>query len=272
MLPLAQSSAWGWGDPKVAVLLAASVVLLVVFGWSQLRIRDPLVDLRRCGRKPIVVTNLASVLFGFALFASFIGTASYVEAPEASGYGFGSSLLVGGLAMLPSGLAMLSCPRSPPGSSRAVVRPDPRARGHRGRPRLAAAHRVERVAVRGHRRHHGRGHGYRHRVRRDPVHDQRAHARPRRSRAANGLNSLFRSLGSSLASAIGGSILAAGHGDPRQLRGAVADGVPGAVRDLRRGLAPGGDDRADGAAPLRRRCGPGLTAGPGQPDVRPGST
>src|SRR6185503_12663154 len=54
-----------------------------------------------------VITNLASVLFGFALIASFIGTASFVEAPEASGYGFGSSLLVGGLAMLPSGLAML---------------------------------------------------------------------------------------------------------------------------------------------------------------------
>ena len=107
MLPLAQSSAWGWGDPRVTVLLLASVAILAVFGWTQLRIRDPLVDLEALGRKPIVITNLASVLFGFALFASFIGTASFVEAPEASGYGFGSSLLVGGLAMLPSGLAML---------------------------------------------------------------------------------------------------------------------------------------------------------------------
>lgn len=57
--------------------------------------------------RPIVLTNVASILFGFALFASFIGTASFVEAPEASGYGFGASLLTGGLALLPSGIALI---------------------------------------------------------------------------------------------------------------------------------------------------------------------
>ena len=47
-----------------------------------------------------MLTNIASVLFGFALFASFLGTAAFVEAPEASGYGFGASLMTGGLALL----------------------------------------------------------------------------------------------------------------------------------------------------------------------------
>ena len=44
------------------------------------------------------------VCVGFALFASFIGTAAYVETPVASGYGFGASIVVGGLCLLPSGL------------------------------------------------------------------------------------------------------------------------------------------------------------------------
>ncbi len=54
-----------------------------------------------------MLTNVASILFGFALFASMIGTAGYLQAPVESGYGFGTSLLVSGLAMLPCGMMML---------------------------------------------------------------------------------------------------------------------------------------------------------------------
>ncbi|NRQ50004.1 MFS transporter [Aeromicrobium stalagmiti] len=209
LLPLAQRSAWGWGDPRIWILLAASVVIIAVFGWTQLRTADALVDLRALGRRPIVLTNVASILFGFALFASFIGTASYVEAPESSGYGFGSSLLVGGLAMLPGGLAMLLLS---PVAARLIER--------RGAPQTLALGAVIVAA------------GFLLRI---VVHDSlwqvivgativgagtgvgyaampaliNAHTPPGEIAAANGLNSLFRSLGSSLASAIGGSILAA---------------------------------------------------------------
>ncbi|MET0449566.1 MAG: MFS transporter [Aeromicrobium sp.] len=208
LLPLAQSSTWGWDDPRVWILLAAAVVLIGIFGVTQVRIHDPLVDLKALRRKPIVLTNLASILFGFALFASFIGTASYVEAPESSGYGFGSSLLVGGLAMLPSGLAMLLLS---PVAAKLIAR--------RGAPQTLALGATI-VAV-----------GFLVRI---VVHDSlwqvivgatiigagtgigyaampsliNAHTPPDEMGAANGLNTLFRSLGSSLASAIGGSILA----------------------------------------------------------------
>ena len=40
LLPLTQSAAWGWSDPRVWWLLGASAVLFAVFGWSQTRIRD----------------------------------------------------------------------------------------------------------------------------------------------------------------------------------------------------------------------------------------
>jgi MFS family permease len=209
LLPLSQSAVWGWDDPKVAGLLIASAVLVAVFGWSQTRISEPLVDLQALRRKPIVLTNLASILFGFALFASFIGTAAYVEAPEQSGYGFGSSLLVGGLAMLPSGLAMLLLA---PLAAKLINR--------RGAPQtlalgavIVAAGWLMRIVV-----HDtlwqviagatvigiGTGIGY------AAIPSLiNAHTPPTEIAAANGLNTLFRSLGSSLASAIGGSILAA---------------------------------------------------------------
>ncbi len=208
LLPLAQSSTWGWDDSRIWILLASSVVLIGIFGWTQVRTDDPLVDLKALRRPPIVLTNAASILFGFALFASFIGTASYVEAPESSGYGFGSSLLVGGLAMLPGGIAMLLLS---PVAAKLIAR--------RGAPQTLALGALV-VAV-----------GFLMRI---TIHDSlwqvivgstiigagtgigyaampsliNAHTPPDEMGAANGLNTLFRSLGSSLASAIGGSILA----------------------------------------------------------------
>jgi cyanate permease len=80
----------------------------VVFVGYERGLSAPLVDIRATMRRPIVLTNVSSVLFGFALFASFIGTASYVEAPAATGYGFDASIVVGGLCLLPSGLLMLA--------------------------------------------------------------------------------------------------------------------------------------------------------------------
>jgi len=209
MLPLAQGVQWGWRDPRVPGLLVAAITVLLGFGWSQTRIRDPLVDLAALRRKPIVLTNLASILFGFALFASFIGTASYVEAPEASGYGFGSSLLVGGLVLLPTGLAMLLFA---PIAATLIKR--------RGAPQTLALGAaavaggwVLRIVVHGSLWQVvagativgiGTGIGY-------AAIPSLINAHTPRSEigAANGLNTLFRSLGSTLASAVGGSILAA---------------------------------------------------------------
>src|SRR6185312_2063842 len=98
---------WGWTDARTLGLLALAVVLLAVFVLAELRIKSPLVDVRTTARPSLLLTNLASLCVGFALFATLIGTASYVQAPAATGYGFGKSILVGGLCMLPGGIAML---------------------------------------------------------------------------------------------------------------------------------------------------------------------
>jgi MFS family permease len=208
LLPLAQSSTWGWDDPKVWILLAVAAVLLVIFGFTQVKVSDPLVDLTALRRKPIVLTNLASILFGFALFASFIGTASYVEAPESSGYGFGSSLLVGGLAMLPGGIAMLLL--SPLAAKLIALRGAPQTLALGAT--IVAAGFLMRIVV-----HDtlwqvivgativGAGTGIGYAAMPSLIN---THTPANEIGAANGLNTLFRSLGSSLASAIGGSILA----------------------------------------------------------------
>jgi MFS family permease len=107
ILPLSQGTDWGWGSFRTIGLLVLSVVLLVGLVLTELRTTNPLVNVRAAAAPPILITNIASVFIGFALFATFVGTSNYVQAPESTGYGFGASVLTAGLCLMPSGILML---------------------------------------------------------------------------------------------------------------------------------------------------------------------
>jgi MFS family permease len=208
ILPLEQGHQWGWGSARVWGLLVASAVILATFAAYELRRRDPLVDLAALRRRPILTTNLASICFGFALFASFIGTSTFIEAGTWTGYGFDSSLLIGGLALLPSGLAMLIFA---PVAARMI--------GSRGAPQtlalgasIVAVGWVLRIVMTGSLWQVivgttviGIGTGIGYAAMPSLIN---AYTPPNEIAAANGLNTLFRSLGSTLATAVGTSILA----------------------------------------------------------------
>jgi MFS family permease len=209
VLPLAEGTEWGWGSFRVIGLLVLAVVLLVVLGIVETRHRNPLVNMQALSRRPVAITNIASVLVGFALFASFIGTSNYVQAPAATGYGFGSSVLTAGLTLLPSGILMLLLA---PVTARLSAAWGPARTLALGSViialgllwRILAVGELWQVIVGSAIIGAGTGIAYaslptliNHYT---PSHDLAA---------ANGINSLARSLGSTLASAIGGSLLAA---------------------------------------------------------------
>lgn len=208
LLPLSQGSRWGWSSPLVIGLLLASVVLLGLFLTTQRRTREPLIDLKTQTRRPILLTNIASMFFGFALFASLIGTASFVQSPPEAGYGFGSSMLVGGLTLLPGGLTMLVLAPFTAVMARRIGASRVLALGAI----ILAAGWVVRIVAVGSLTEviigativgAGSGIGY---AAMPAIIN--AHAPRDELASANGVNSLMRSLGSSLASAIGGAVLA----------------------------------------------------------------
>jgi MFS family permease len=53
-------------------------------------------------------TNLASIAIGFSMFAMSLVLPQLLQLPEATGYGLGRSLLTAGLVMAPSGLVMMA--------------------------------------------------------------------------------------------------------------------------------------------------------------------
>jgi predicted MFS family arabinose efflux permease len=107
LLAVSKGNEWGWTSPVVVGLFAATVVLLAVSARHLLRVRAPLVDLRVSARPAVLLTNIASIMVGFAMFAGFVLATQVLQAPEATGYGFGLSLIAAGVALLPMGGSMV---------------------------------------------------------------------------------------------------------------------------------------------------------------------
>ncbi|MCI3276236.1 MFS transporter [Streptomyces cylindrosporus] len=108
LLAISKGADWGWGSGTTLGLFGASVVVLLLWGWYELRAAQPLVDLRTTARRQVLVTNLASIALGFGMFAMSLVLPQLLQLPEATGYGLGKSLLTAGLVMAPSGLVMMA--------------------------------------------------------------------------------------------------------------------------------------------------------------------
>ena len=108
LLAISKGTAWGWGSGLTLSLFGTTVVVLLVWGWWELRTRQPLVDLRTTARRQVLFTNLASIMFGFAMFGMSLVLPQLLQLPESTGYGLGQSLLAVGLVMAPQGLVMMA--------------------------------------------------------------------------------------------------------------------------------------------------------------------
>ena len=224
-------------------MFGSSVVIFAVFGWWELRVSSPTVDLRTTVKRPVLTTNLASIAVAFGMFALALVAPQILELPPETGYGLGQSLLWTGLWMAPGGLAMMVT--SPIAARVAAVRGPRFTLGdrrvdHRGRRTcpglvlLAAPWQIMLlnilVSV---------GVGFAYASMPALIN---AAVPMSETAAANGINALARSLGTSISSAVIGAILA-GHDDVvRRARHPDADRVAGR------------DAGGRGCGRLRQRC------------------
>jgi MFS family permease len=106
LLAIAQTTAWGWGSARTLALLAAG--LAVCAGWIrvELRSRRPLVDMTLMRVRAVWTVNLAAFLLGGGLYTFFLVLPQYAQLPVSTGFGYGASVVVAGLYLLPSALVM----------------------------------------------------------------------------------------------------------------------------------------------------------------------
>ncbi|GAA3199542.1 MFS transporter [Microbacterium terregens] len=107
LLAISRGNEWGWGSPATLATGLGGLVVLLAWGWFELRIPEPLLDLRVAARPAVLLTNIASVAMGFSLFASNVIYPQILELPVATGAGFGLSLLAASFIIMPSGIVMM---------------------------------------------------------------------------------------------------------------------------------------------------------------------
>lgn len=107
LVAVSKGNAWGWGEPRTLGCLVGGVAVLLVWGWYELRVDDPLCDLRVTAQAPVLLTNLAAVAVGFGMMAQAIVVPQLLQLPSETGYGFGQTILEAGLWMAPGGLMMM---------------------------------------------------------------------------------------------------------------------------------------------------------------------
>jgi MFS family permease len=208
LLAISRGNEWGWGSPAVLALGLGGLGVLLLWGWFELRISEPLLDLRVAARPAVLLTNLASVAMGFSLFASNVVYPQLLELPVATGAGFGLSLLVASLIVMPSGLVMMVLS---PIAGRIATRTGPKLLLLLGAISLIAAYgftllfssEVWHILVANILIGAGIGFGYASM----PMLIMRSVPQSETG-ASNGLNALFRSLGTSTAAAVIGAVLA----------------------------------------------------------------
>ncbi|MEV0411130.1 MFS transporter [Streptomyces sp. NPDC050448] len=127
LLPISQGHEWGWTSGRTLGSFAGAAVMTAVWVFTELKVSEPLVDMRMFVHRPVLMANLAGILVGFGMFANFLGVSYLVQMPEKlTGYGFDASILRASVQFLLPG-AIVSLLASPVGGQ--LVR-------HRG-PRVA---------------------------------------------------------------------------------------------------------------------------------------
>ena len=106
LLAIAQTTAWGWTDPRTLALLAAGLAVCAVWIVVEMRSRNPLIDMTMMRVRGVWTANLAAFLLGGGLYAWFLLIPQFAQLPTSTGFGYGASVVAAGLYLLPCAVGM----------------------------------------------------------------------------------------------------------------------------------------------------------------------
>jgi EmrB/QacA subfamily drug resistance transporter len=106
LLAISETTTWGWGSSRTFVLLLVGVLFTLAWIAVEVRSRDPLIDMTMMRVRGVWTTNAAAFLLGAGMYASFIVFPQFAQLPTRTGFGFGASVVVSGLYLLPATIGM----------------------------------------------------------------------------------------------------------------------------------------------------------------------
>lgn len=108
LLVISRGQNWGWTSTRtIGLLLATAVALSAWLAWER-RHPHPLIDVRTAMRAPIAPINIASFFATFGMYANHLLTSQEALASKETGYGLAAPAAVAGLFLLPSAVTMIA--------------------------------------------------------------------------------------------------------------------------------------------------------------------
>ena len=107
LIGLTEGVTLGWSDWRVIALFAGGAAALGGWAWHDLHAREPLIDLTVLSSRPVLLTNGATLMLGYALFALYFLVPFFVSSRSGNGYGFGAGPLETGLYLVPAAAGQL---------------------------------------------------------------------------------------------------------------------------------------------------------------------
>ena len=98
---LSEGGGWGWTSLRSLALFALSVVMVGLWIAHELKVTDPLIDVRQVRNRSVLTADASAFLIAVAMYLFLPIIIEFVQIPVASGYGFGTSILVSGLVFVP---------------------------------------------------------------------------------------------------------------------------------------------------------------------------
>jgi EmrB/QacA subfamily drug resistance transporter len=106
LLAISQTTTWGWVSGKTLGLVLFGVLVTAAWIAVEVRSREPLIDMTMMRVRGVWTTNAAAFLLGAGLYASFVVFPQFAQLPKSTGFGFGASVVVSGLYLLPATIGM----------------------------------------------------------------------------------------------------------------------------------------------------------------------
>jgi EmrB/QacA subfamily drug resistance transporter len=106
LIAVSETTTWGWGSARALGLIAAGLAVSAVWIAVEARSDHPLIDMTMMRIRGVWTTNLSAFLLGAGMYASFIVFPQFAQLPRSTGFGFGASVVVSGLYLLPSTIGM----------------------------------------------------------------------------------------------------------------------------------------------------------------------
>jgi EmrB/QacA subfamily drug resistance transporter len=115
LLALTEGETWGWTSSRVLGLFAGSAAFFAIWVAAELRVPEPMVDMRMFVHRPVLLTNVCALITGFAMFGTFVLIPNFAETPRdlpaqtarLVHYGFDATATKAGLYLLPSSVTLL---------------------------------------------------------------------------------------------------------------------------------------------------------------------